>query len=204
MKIPSTQGYPETAEALVPIYESRGYIDVHRQVAHLFPKAPGTVLDIGAGTGRDAAGFAAIGHKVIAVEPVDEFRLPAARRHPDPAIEWVDDCLPHLSKIAGRAKQFDLIIMTAVWMHLDATERKLALPIITSLLKPEASLVLTLRHGPVPAGRRMFNVTASETIALAKTCGLAPTLCLLDQASSGNQPDVTWTKLAFAQSNALA
>jgi hypothetical protein len=32
-------------------------------------------LDIGAGTGRDAAGFAALGHRVLAVEPTAALRI---------------------------------------------------------------------------------------------------------------------------------
>jgi predicted RNA methylase len=35
-------------------------------------------LGYGAGTGRDAAGFAAMGHTVTAVEPTAEFRAAAA------------------------------------------------------------------------------------------------------------------------------
>ncbi|WDR04084.1 class I SAM-dependent methyltransferase [Devosia algicola] len=197
MKSPSTQGYSETAEALAASYESREFADVHRHMAHLFPKAPAMILDIGAGTGRDAAGFAAAGHTVIAVEPVDAFRLLAARLHPDPAITWIDDGLPQLATIVGRAHKFDLIMMTAVWMHLDLAERQTAMPVIARLLKPAATLILSLRHGPVPSGRRMFDVTATETIALAATCGMTPTLCLLDQASNFGKPDVTWTKLAL-------
>jgi protein-L-isoaspartate O-methyltransferase len=36
------------------------------------------VLDIGSGTGRDAAGLAAMGHSVVAVEPTAELRIGAA------------------------------------------------------------------------------------------------------------------------------
>jgi ubiquinone/menaquinone biosynthesis C-methylase UbiE len=44
-------------------YESISFADHHRLVMHLIPTAPSRVLDIGAGTGRDAAGFAALGHR---------------------------------------------------------------------------------------------------------------------------------------------
>ena len=39
-------------------YEGLAFADVHRDVLHLFPATPSRVLDIGAGTGRDAAAFA--------------------------------------------------------------------------------------------------------------------------------------------------
>jgi protein-L-isoaspartate O-methyltransferase len=73
-----TQGYSVEAETLVKQYESIRFADVHRQMLHLIPTSPSRILDIGAGTGRDAAGFAAMGHTVVAVEPTAEFRTAAA------------------------------------------------------------------------------------------------------------------------------
>ena len=48
----------------------------------LLPDAPGTVLDIGAGSGRDAAWFSAQGYDVIAVEPSSGMRSRGATRAP--------------------------------------------------------------------------------------------------------------------------
>lgn len=80
---------------------------------------------IGAGTGRDAAALAARGYATTAVEPVREMREVARRLHPDPAITWLDDSLPSPSRLAG---PFDLILLSAVWMHLAETERPGATP----------------------------------------------------------------------------
>src|SRR5271166_5499625 len=68
-RVSGTEGYAEEAEALIEQYEKLSFADVHRQVLHLIPTAPGRVLDIGSGTGRDAAAFATMGHEVVAVEP---------------------------------------------------------------------------------------------------------------------------------------
>ncbi|MEU1729117.1 hypothetical protein [Nonomuraea sp. NPDC005692] len=43
---------------------------------------------------------------------------------------------------------------------------------LAGLLVPGGRVLLSLRHGPVPAGRRMFSVSARETIDLADTHGL--------------------------------
>jgi hypothetical protein len=87
--------------------------------------------------------------------------------------------------------------MTAVWMHLDEAERRRAMPNVASLLRPCGILAMTLRYGPVPPGRRMFEVSTVETIALAADAGLellveedAPTL--LKRAVP-----VTWKRLVF-------
>jgi len=50
------------------------FADLHSDVARLLPKAPAFILDVGAGSGRDAASLAEMGHSIAAVEPVDELR----------------------------------------------------------------------------------------------------------------------------------
>ena len=76
-QISGTEGYTEEAEELFRRYESIPASENHRHVRHLLPDRPSSVLDIGSGTGRDAAWFASMGHRVVAVEPTDAMRLPA-------------------------------------------------------------------------------------------------------------------------------
>lgn len=75
----SNQGYADEAPLLLRRYESVSFAEVHRAVAHLFPTAPAGVLDIGAGTGRDAAGFAALGHRMFAVSADETIALAVTR-----------------------------------------------------------------------------------------------------------------------------
>jgi len=87
-----------------------------------------------------------------------------------------------------------------VFMHLDDAQRRTAMPRLTKLLRPRGAMILSLRHGPVPPGRLMFDVTAAETMALAAEAGLRPTLRLNDQPSQiAGKADVTWTLLAFTR-----
>lgn len=122
------QGYAAKAPDLQVRYESFGFEGAHQSMLHLLPRALGTVLDIGAGTGRDAAYFATKGHRVVAVEPTDALRNPASELHPSPSIDWIDDGLPELGRIIARQEHFDMILMSAVWMHLDAAERRRRCP----------------------------------------------------------------------------
>ncbi|MEV0404198.1 class I SAM-dependent methyltransferase [Actinoallomurus sp. NPDC050550] len=156
----STAGYGEAAEALAEQYESVTFIEVHREVLYLFPSRPSSILDVGAGSGRDAAALAAQGHRVVAAEPTAELRSLGRRIHADQEIEWVDDALPELAALSAGRHRFDLILLTAVWMHLDEQERATAMPCLTGLLDTGGRVILSLRHGPVPPGRRMFPVTA--------------------------------------------
>jgi SAM-dependent methyltransferase len=199
--VSGTEGYADEAEELFKRYEGVSAADAHRAVLHLIPAAPGNILDIGSGTGRDAAWFAGLGHRVVAVEPTDAMRLPAMTLHPSPAIEWLNDSLPDLALLLARGETFDLVMLTAVWMHLDASQRRLAMPNLAALLRPGGAVVMKIRHGPVPVGRRMFEITAEETIELARTQELRPVLNVRTEASQpqNRAAGVTWTSLAFVK-----
>jgi len=193
-----TEGYAETADALVEQYESIAFADLHRDILHLIPAAPSRVIDIGAGTGRDAAAFAALGHSVVAVEPTAQLRGHGQRLHRSAKIFWIDDALPDLAKVHERGQRFDLVMLTAVWMHLEAGQRRRAMPRVCGLLRPGGRMALSLRHGPVPTGRRMFDVSAAETCALARDAGLE-TIHQSEREAMLRQPGVWWTVLAFRQ-----
>ena len=199
--VSGTEGYADEAEELFQCYESFPAAENHRHVLHLMPKAPSDVLDIGAGTGRDAAWFASMGHRVVAVEPTDAMRLPAMALHPSPLIEWLDDYLPQLTHLKARGEAFDLLMLTAVWMHLDEAQRRQAMPTLASLLRPGGVMIMKIRHGPVPPGRRMFEIPADETIRLAEMHDLQPVLNLHTESSqAGNRvAGITWTTLAFVK-----
>jgi SAM-dependent methyltransferase len=196
-RVSGTEGYAEAAGAL--LNQRLSFIDVHGPILHLIPAAPCRVLDIGSGAGGDAASFAELGHSVVAVEPTDELRIPAMARHPSSSIEWLNDGLPDLNSLLARAETFDLVMLSAVWMHLDASQRRQAMPRVASLMRTGGMMIMSLRHGPVPRGRRMFEVSADETIQLAREQGLEAVLNLrTDSVQEVNRrAGVTWTRLAF-------
>ncbi|WP_026035992.1 class I SAM-dependent methyltransferase [Cupriavidus sp. BIS7] len=192
----STAGYGEQAEALVIQYESITFEDVHHDVLHLLPAEPARIADIGAGTGRDAAALARRGHHVVAIEPTAELREAGRQLHADVPIEWLDDSLPALAKLREQSVRFDAIMLTAVWMHLDAEERAQAMAAVDALLADHGLVFLSLRHGPVPAGRRMFDVSAEETIALAAPFGMRAAHCS-QRSGLMDRTDVHWTNLVL-------
>jgi SAM-dependent methyltransferase len=194
-----TQGYDQDVEAFFARADAIAFAEKYAAVLHLLPAAPSRILDIGAGSGKDAADFAAMGHRVLAVEPTPALLAGAIARHAHPAITWLDDGLPDLAATRARDETFDLILLSAVWMHLDAAQRRHAMPHVASLLADGGTLILSLRHGPVPVGRRMFEVSADETLDLARTEGLH--LRLREERgsiqSANRLAGVTWTILAF-------
>jgi SAM-dependent methyltransferase len=199
MPVSGTEGYAGEAPKLVREYESIAFSQAHRAVLHLLPAAPLRVLDIGAGTGRDAAALAEMGHEVLAVEPTEALRDAAIRLHPSPRIEWLDDSLPALARVRARGGSFGLIMMTAVWMHLDAAQRAEAMPNVATLLAAGGTIMMSLRHGPMPPGRRMFEVSGAETIALAGSCGLQLVFEAETPSAMPGKPGVSWTRLVFSK-----
>jgi 2-polyprenyl-3-methyl-5-hydroxy-6-metoxy-1,4-benzoquinol methylase len=198
-RLPGTAGYAEIADELFRRQGALTFADKHAPTLHLMPPPPARVLDVGCGGGHDAAHLAGQGHDVVAIEPTAELLALARRHHPDRRIAWREDGLPALRSLGAQAGSFDLVLLSAVWMHLDGAERPPAMAAVAQMAAPGATVVLTLRHGPVPAGRRMYPVGAEETVALAAINGLE---ALLVQQTPSVQPSnrqagVTWTHLAF-------
>ncbi|MBX9797320.1 bifunctional 2-polyprenyl-6-hydroxyphenol methylase/3-demethylubiquinol 3-O-methyltransferase UbiG [Sphingomonas sp.] len=196
---PGTDGYAAEAPTLVERYERRSFEEVHDAILHLVPAGGAYVLDIGAGTGRDAAALAGRGNRVLAVEPTTELRVPAALRHPSPAISWIDDGLPALAAVHARGERFDFVLATAVWMHLDEGERARAFGAVAGLIAPGGHWSVTLRRGPVPAGRRMFHVPAAEMAAQAAEAGLTVVMNRKEPSIGAENlaSGVWWRRLVF-------
>jgi SAM-dependent methyltransferase len=201
VRVSGTEGYAAEAEELFKRYENIPAADAHRPVLHLIPTSASRILDIGSGTGRDAAWFASQGHRVVAVEPTDAMRIPAMALHPSPAIEWLDDSLPDLAVLRSRALSFDVVLLSAVCMHLDAGQRRRAMPNDASMVRTDGVMIMKIRHGPVPPGRRMFEVPIEETIELARMKNLHPILNTRTESSQeqNRSAGVSWTNLAFAK-----
>jgi hypothetical protein len=60
--------------------------------------------------------------------------------------------------------------------------------------------LMTLRHGPSPPGRRLYEVSADETIALAGVHNLQLAVKVEHQADFYGRREITWTSLAFLTS----
>ncbi|MBO9519203.1 MAG: class I SAM-dependent methyltransferase [Porphyrobacter sp.] len=192
-------GYAAAATpAFIEGYDTLSTERIYQLVIDLFPQRAARVADIGAGTGRDAAWFAERGNDVVAVEPVRQLREAGQFRHPSSRIEWLDDQLPHLDQLRSKGP-FDLVTLCAVWQHLPDSDRELAFPNLASILTENGRLVMSLRHGPGGAGRRVFPVNAEATVKLAEELGLR--VIRQSQAPSvqpGNRAlGVSWTWLVF-------
>lgn len=188
--------YDEQAATLAQLYESLTFEQVHGALLDLLPPPPARILDVGAGTGRDAAWFEARGDRVVACEPSAGMRGEALARRPDSRVRWVDDALPGLPSLAGEA--FDFILLGGVWMHVVPEDRPRALDTLAALLAPGGRLALSLRHGPDPGGRGFHPVSGDEVAALAAARGLR-LLRRVEEGDGLGREGVRWTNLVVGR-----
>lgn len=137
--------YSDNAEVLFERYNSADPAALHADWLKHLPETPGLACDIGAGTGRDANWLAEKGWDVIAVEPEAAFRE-KAKQQSHPNVAWLEDKLPDLGKLRKLNQQFNLILVSAVWMHLPAAKRERSFRILSDMLAPGGLLVISLRH----------------------------------------------------------
>lgn len=161
----------DPGRALAARYEEVHPDDLYKDVISYLPAAPASVLDIGAGSGRDAAWLTEKGYTVLAVEPSKAMREVGAMLHPDPQITWLVDRLPSLDEVIRLGASFDLILLSAVWQHVASEDRPRAFRKMITLLKPGGSLILSLRLGPPDTTRGMHQVSADEIVRLAQAHG---------------------------------
>jgi SAM-dependent methyltransferase len=168
--------YTRNASDLFRQYSSLNPDDVHRGWLDLLPALAGLACDIGAGSGRDSAWLASKGWDVIAVEPNAELRALGEQHTINAAassstsiggVTWLDDALPELKQLRSLDQRFQLILISAVWMHLTPVQHERAMRIVSELLAPGGMLVISLRLGPDAAGR-FHPIGADELIRLAQ------------------------------------
>ena len=196
------RGYAADAVNLIPAYETVSSERVFAPIMDWLPQLPATVLDLGAGTGRDAAWLCQQGYRIWAVEPVRVFREAGKALHGKHAINWVDDRLPELARVSAMSQRFDLIVANAVLHHLTAADQVAAISMASGLLESKGRMICALRHGPTPASRPGYPVLTQDLMAAAQMRGLR--LCYqrtnLESHQTGNRrAGVSWDWLMFVR-----
>ena len=185
--------YSEKAQHYFDLYNSVDAENVHGDWKAFLQKAnTGNALDVGAGSGRDANWLAKQGWKVIAAEPADELRnLAQANSHN--SVTWCSASLPALTTLPQKPNTYDLILLSAVWMHLPKDERPPALKRLAELLSENGVMYISLRFGPNDEKRPMHPVSYDELAALAQSNGLtARNLNPVPSQDGLKRDDVKW------------
>lgn len=188
--------YEQHAGRLVDQYESLSPREVHASLVDLLPAPGATILDVGAGSGRDAAWLAENGYDVVAVEPSEAMLAHARALHPSSRIHWLADSLPDLAKVRRLGLSFDFILLSAVWMHIPPTARQRALRKLATLLAPKGRIAISLRLGAPDTARAMYEVSLAELASLARQFGLR-IVHTSDSQDRLGRSDVSWTNVVL-------
>jgi SAM-dependent methyltransferase len=193
----TVSAYDAQAALLAGRYEGVVAAVLHGAMLEFIPKGQDRLaLDVGAGSGRDAAWLASLGFDVVAVEPAEGMRLEGQRHHPDLRIRWLDDRLPALAETHKKGLAFDLILLSAVWMHVPPGDRDRAFRKLVTLLKPGGTMLISLREGPSEPGREMWSAPLGEIEALASSYGLS-VLKAVRTDDQLRRDNVCWTNVAL-------
>jgi SAM-dependent methyltransferase len=163
--------YDEHAEAAVARHESAAPEGVNAWLANVLPTQPTLVLDVGAGSGRDAAWLGSLGYDVVAVEPSEQMRVRGVRLHGPDKIRWIDDRLPGLENVHRLGISFDFILLNAVWMHVAPANRRRAFRKLVTLLRPGGWMAISFRQPDPGNPRSMFPCHVDELEQLARIHG---------------------------------
>jgi SAM-dependent methyltransferase len=188
--------YDSGARAFAGGWEAAAFARIHAAALPHIPSQPGLVLDVGAGSGRDAAWFACRGWRVVAVEPAGALREVAGQLHRMPGIAWENDRLPGLERTLRLGLSFDLVWLSAVWMHVAPADRARAFRKLVTLLKPGGRMMLSLRRGPDTSGRPMHPVDPAEVERLAGEHGLTVRAAAESEDAMG-RAEVRWTVMVL-------
>lgn len=195
------KSYDDFGGSLFEDYEKLSFSKIHRSFLRFLPERGGACLDVGAGSGRDAAAMARRGFRVTAVEPSRILRDLAQRTRADAKIRWIDDSLPNLSKLLASKQRYSFILLSAVWMHIAPNDRSQALKTLTKLLDFEGCIAITLRTGTPCDDRTMYAVSVQELLELSRQVGLKPIYVSRTVQDSLNRNQVQWRKVVLVKSS---
>lgn len=147
-----------------------------------FPSRPARVLEVGAGSGRDAAWFSGLGYRVTCVEP-DRSLWPNSA-------DWLADGLPSLKDVGGA---FDLVTIAAVWHFVPEAQWEASFERLAEVTEPGGRLILSLRVPPLRG--------ANVVVPLAEKSGWQLCdVCRQPSVQAGNRAaGVTWDWCVFAR-----
>jgi SAM-dependent methyltransferase len=125
--------YDRHAERIAAHYEEVDFSATLEPVIAALP-AGARVLELGCGSGRDAAALLARGFDVTATDGSAEILAEAARHHPELSHRLIHHALP--GELPFEAGSFEAVLSMAVLMHLEAAELKSAYSAVHRVLRP--------------------------------------------------------------------
>ena len=151
MNKPAIDYFNDRAEELARQYNALDRAKVHADLLALLPEGRALkVLDIGAGSGADAAMFSDRGHTVTAAEPAETLRKIGEDIFKNKNIKWNAEVLPKMGPQSAAEGPFDVITSVGVLQYIEEEKRASSLSKMFSLAAKGAYVEIQY---PTPASR---------------------------------------------------
>ena len=173
MNKPALEYFNSRAKALAAQYNALDREKVHEDLLAQLPAGQVLhVLDIGAGSGADAAMFAAKGHQILATEPADALRREGQKVFQNKNIKWSAEALPEFGVDVAARAPFDVVTSVGVLQYLDKNSRVKSLKKMFSLVASGGFVEIqyptpasrehqfTIDHNEIETARQGFNAQA--------------------------------------------
>jgi len=136
---------------------------------------------------------------VTAVEPVAELREVGMNLHAADRIDWCDGMLPDLAISPAPARGFDVVLLSAVWQHLDDRDRARSMPNIADLTVAGGVVLISLRQGFSDPSPTLHQASVDITADLASANGLRMEreVRIESMQAADRAAGIYWTWLAF-------
>jgi ubiquinone/menaquinone biosynthesis C-methylase UbiE len=204
--------YNDNVEEVAQQYLSLSFDEVHGHWAHhleaILKKPNASILDVGAGAGRDVSHIASLAAKrsaqsniknnslnIYAIEPAVELLKVGQKTTENQNIHWIQDLLPTLYKTTRLEISFDLILLSAVWMHIPKSQRARSIRKLANILKPGGKIIISLKFGMSEEDQKlrgMHHISADEIEKLGQDLGLVSTLETQNEKDKLNRDGIYW------------
>ena len=176
MKQTTLKYYEKNGKNIAERYESADVSDLHRVLNASF-KLPGTLLELGCGSGRDAAFMAKQGFNVTAVDGSAMMIESAVHYHPE-----LSGCLHTLQlpeELSGRFGKFDGVFSIAALMHFSLPQIERIIKQVNALLVSKGNFFFSVpiqrddvRNDEFDAkGRRFTTMTKAQWLDICRKYG---------------------------------
>ncbi len=184
-------------------YETAAVDTLHELLRKLARNRP-RALDIGGGSGRDAALLLQLGCHTTYADACSQMRDQALQLHPELAEHAVLASFPLPDHHPWLDQPFDLILAAGLIMHLDDPALQRFAHQITRLLAPGGHLVLSHSNGrnrlgpDTPPGRQLRERPPELVQTVFEQAGLT-SLQQIDNPDSLGRNQLTWTTHVLQQ-----
>lgn len=193
--------YDRNAPSFGARFDETSFKAVHQDLLPLLPPKGSRILDVGAGSGRDAVALERMGYLVTAVEPSTNLQAWALKRYGATTIIWIEDRLPSLAKTRANEQRYDFVLCSAVLMHVEPADLKESFQALAELLKYGGKLALSLRDRRADDPPEIFHNHLDSGVSNAASAAGLQLTQRTENADRFGRQEVLWRSFLFCKSN---